>query len=318
MSLAGIIIALAAGFGLLFLGGEALVRGAAALGLRLGLAPVVTGLTIVAFGTSAPELAVSLRAALNQVEGLSLGNVVGSNICNIALVLGLIAVIRPPRIESRIVKQDVPVMIACSLALVVFLLDGQVSRTEGLVMVTGLIAYVLLTLRRARVSPAGIDREFVEALPAPAASVWRALILMGAGLALVIAGGELFVRGAAGVAVAAGVPPAIVGLTIVAVGTSLPEIATSMVASLRGYGDMAAGNLVGSNIFNILGILGLTATVTPVSRGAVSFTDLLLMVAVGLVVVPFMVSRSRVGPWEGSALLLIYAGYLAWLVKQLG
>jgi len=305
---------LVAGLVALFAGGELLVRGAAALGSRFGLSPLVSGLTIVAFGTSAPELAVSLQAALDGIAGLAVGNVVGSNICNIALILGLTALVRPPTVEAVVIRRDIPIMIAGSMLLIAMLLDDSIGRIEGGALAAALLAYIVFTIRMARRASQAVSREFAAELSAVTSSPVPSTFLLMAGLLILVFGSDMFVRGASQLAAALGVPAAVIGLSIVAIGTSLPEIATSLVAAIRGHGDMAVGNLVGSNIFNIFGILGATALVRPVSRGAVGASDLGAMMLVALVLVPLAFTARRVDRWEGGVLLAIYAAYLAWLI----
>lgn len=305
---------LAAGLTGLFVGGEFLVRGAASLGRHFGLSPLVSGLTIVAFGTSSPELAVSLQAALDGVVGLAVGNVVGSNICNIALVLGLTAIIRPLAIEATLIRRDVPIMIACSMILVLLLLDDRISRIEGTGLVTGMLAYLAFTVRLARHASRRVEREFAAAIPAAPQSLFVSGALLVFGLAVLILSSDVFVRGAATLATLAGVPPSVIGLSIVAIGTSMPEIATSVVAAIRGHGDMAVGNVIGSNIFNVVAILGVTSIVQPVARGAVSVVDLGAMLAFSVLLLPLMFTAKRINRWEGAILLAMYVAYMVWLL----
>lgn len=305
---------LALGIVLLTAGGDTLVRGASALGRRFGLSPLISGLTIVAFGTSAPELAVSLQAALSGATGLAVGNVVGSNICNIALILGLAAVIRPLSAEARLVRLDVPIMIGVTVLLILGLLDGALSRLEGIGLTVGLLAYIFFTVRGAKTAKASVDAAFESALPKAPPQMGLSLVLLIAGLALLTAGSTVFVNGAVALATLLNVPPAIVGLTIVAIGTSLPEIATSVVAAARGHTDMAVGNIVGSNIFNILGILGITATIEPVAGGAVGRLDLGTMLAVSLLLLPLARSGGKIDRPEGFLLLSAYGAYMLWII----
>ena len=310
------IFILAAGFGLLYVGGEAVVRGAAAMGRRLGITPVMVGLIIVAFGTSAPELAVSLRAALGGHGGLAIGNVVGSNICNIALILGLTALIRPPTIQAQLIRFDVPVMIGSSAFLILLLIDGTLSRLDGAALILALLVYLTLAVKKAREEQQAVRREMRDALSKPAGYTRKRALLLLVGLATLVAGGDLFVRGAVGIAEALQIPSSIIGLSIVALGTSLPELATSTVAAIRGHGDIAAGNVIGSNIFNVLLILGLTAAITPLPVEAVSFTDLGIMFAIMLIVLPLMFTQTRIARWEGGLLVVIYCGYMGWLFSR--
>lgn len=300
----------AAGLVLLYLGGEGLVRGAAALALRLGISPLAVGLTVVAFGTSAPELVVSLDAALAGAGEIAVGNVVGSNICNVGLILGLAALVGSVGVEARIVRIDGPLMVLASLGLVGVLANGLVSRGEGLVLLAGLVAYAVFTLRAGRREPDAVQAEFASAAPGAA---WRATAEAGlalAGLGALVAGGHLLVAGAVSLATGLGVDQAVIGLTVVAVGTSLPELATSVVAALRGQGDIAVGNVVGSNLFNVLGILGVTALVRPLAGGAVGALDLAVMLALAVALLPLLSTRLRLARAEGALLVASYVAYV--------
>ena len=252
----------------LVLGGEYLVRGAVALAQRVGLSPLVIGLTVVGFGTSAPELVTSVQAALLGAPDIALGNVVGSNIANILLILGLAAVIAPVAISGRSFARDGTVMLAASLLCLGTVLLGQVDRLAGGVALVGLAAYLIYTFRSDR-----SGAEPMEPLPDQAPS-WLALVWLLGGLLLTILSARFLITGAVALAQAVGLSEAVIGLTIVAVGTSMPELVTSVIAARRGQSDVALGNVVGSNIFNILGVLGITALIQPV--GAVSYTHLTL------------------------------------------
>ena len=305
-----------AGLVMLYCGGEWLVRGASALAARLGVSALAIGLTVVAFGTSAPELVVSLDAALSGANDISVGNVVGSNIANVALILGLAIVVTPAVVESRIVRVDAPLMIAASLALLAVLADGVASRVEGAVLLAALAAYVVLTFRQARRESAAVRGEFETAAPAPPSGPGPAgsLALVGLGLGLLVGGGHWLVTAAVTFATAVGISQAVIGLTVVAVGTSLPELATSLIAAARGQGDIAIGNVIGSNLFNILGILAVTALVHPLERGAITWTDLGVMTALAVLVTIFLATGRRLTRVEGAVLLgayVAYTGYLA-------
>jgi cation:H+ antiporter len=305
----------AVGLVLLYLGGEALVRGAAGLASQLGVSTLAIGLTVVAFGTSVPELVVSLDAALTGAPDIALGNVVGSNVANLALILGLAALIRPPTVEAQIVRIDLPVMIVASLALVAMLADGRVSRADGVVLLVALGAYAVFTLRQAGREAPPVRDELATAAPPEPDGSGRAGLLLGTGLALLVVGGHALVSGSVVLAEVLGVGEAAIGLTIVAVGTSLPELATSVVAAARGRGDIAVGNLVGSNIFNILGILGATAVVHPLGQGAIAGRDLGVMLGVALFVGALLLVRRALGRPEGALLTAIFLVYSAWLLS---
>ena len=251
------------GFALLYKGGDFLVTGAAGIAKKKNIPPFIVGVTLVAFGTSAPELAVSLRAALGGHGGLAVGNVVGSNICNIALILGLTALIRPPTIQAQVIRFDVPVMIGSSAFLILLLIDGSLSRLDGAALILALLVYLTLAVKKAREEQRAVRQEMRDALSRPSGYTRKRTLLLLIGLAVLVAGGDLFVRGAVGIAEALEIPSSIIGLSIVALGTSLPELATCISAARKQEADLAVGNIVGSNLFNILCVLGLAASVAP-------------------------------------------------------
>ena len=300
-----------AGLALLYFGGEWLIRGASALAVRLGLPAMAVGLTVVAFGTSMPELVVSLDAALSGANDISVGNVVGSNIANIALILGVAALLRPVAARVKMIYLDAPLMIAASLALVFVLADGRASRIEGGLLLAGLFAYVAYTMWQARRQP-GLLRTSRATESALRLSLGRSLLLSAAGAGLLVAGGHLLVVAAIELATLLGMSQATIGLTVVAVGTSLPELATSVIASLRRLGDIAIGNAVGSNIFNVLGIFGVTAIVTPLRLGAVGWFDIATMVALACIMTVFLYTRRRLDRVEGGFLFASFVLYTTW------
>ena len=305
-----------AGLCILYFGGETLVRGAVALASRLGLSSLAIGLTVVAFGTSAPELAVSLNAAMNNASDISLGNVIGSNIANIGLILGLSAVISPLVVQAKIIRMDAPIMITSMLLAVVFLLDNQISRLEGLILATALIAYIAFTFLQARKEPELVQEEYLQGIPQSRGRLAIDLGLIFLGLGLLIAGGKLLVMAAVSIALLFGMSEAVIGLTIVALGTSLPELTATLVAARRGYGDIAIGNIIGSNIFNVLGILGITALITPLQTGNILWADIICMVLLCLLTYLFLFSRSKVERYEGILLVLLYIAYCSWLIGR--
>lgn len=306
------IIGASVGLALLYFGGEWLVRGASALASRLGVAPVAIGLTVVAFGTSAPELVVSLQAAHSGANDISVGNVVGSNIANIALILGLVALVRPVLAEARIVRIDLPIMIVSSFAMMAILADDQARRFEGGLLVLALVAYTTFTFLDAAQEPENIQDEFATAAPEGPNALGSSLLLVGGGLACLIFGGHLLVAGAVELAIQLGISQAVIGLTLVAIGTSLPELATSLVAARHSQGDIAIGGIIGSNIFNILSILGLTSLIQPLVRGAISWIDLSLMTALACGLSGLVYFRPRLGRIEGACLLGVYTAYTSW------
>lgn len=303
---------------LLYAGGEGLVRGAGTMALRLGMSPFIIGITIVAFATSAPELAVSLQAALAGADDVAIGNVVGSNIANIGLILGICAVLRPVKIEARILSLDLPWLIFVSLLLVAFLNDGHISRPAGLVFLAGLGVFLYWNIQVARREQEDerVRLEFEGAVPHVKESALMDWLFILGGLVALVAGGAAFVRGGVGLATALGVSPALIALTVIAIGTSLPELATSIVASLKGNDDIAVGNVIGSNFFNILAILGITAVLRPLDRGDITMVDLVAMLMFALLLVPLIMVRRRIGRPEGLALLAAYVAYIAWLARQ--
>ena len=304
-----LLLKIAAGFVLLYFGGEALVRGAEAIATRFGLSPLVIGLTVVAFGTSSPELFVSLSAAGDGHGDVAIGNAVGSNICNLALVLGLAAAIRPIQVEAQLMRFDAPILIVCCLLLILLLTDGSLAQVDGLILTTLIITYVGISLWLARRDAAVLEPEFEQSMHT-ATPLYLAVIYVALGLGMLIYGAELFVGASVEVARSVGISEALIGLTLVAIGTSLPELATTIVASLKGRGDIAVGNAVGSSIFNILAILGITAVVMPVDQGDIEMLDLLVMVAFAVVLVPMLFSRRSLSRTEG---VLLMVGYFLWL-----
>lgn len=303
----------AGGVGALYFGAEWLVRGAAGLAERFGVPPVVVGLTVVSLGTSAPELTVSIIAALGGNPDVAVGNVLGSNLANIGLVLGLTALITPLNVHAQVVRREIPAMFVFTLVAFPVLFDLEVSRGDGVILVSMLVGYLILLLRAARDEPEEVVAEFksyvTEEAPAEAdpPGVWRLIGLILIGGVLLVAGGRAIVTGATVIAQAAGIPDLLIGMTVVAIGTSLPELATSVVAALRDEADIAVGNVVGSNIFNLGTVLGITALVTPIPVSADVLTfhyPAVLMLT--LLVVPFARSRMRVGRWEGAVLLALY------------
>ncbi len=304
----------------LVVGAEALVKGAARLAARTGLSPIIIGLTVVAFGTSAPELAVSLGAAIRDEADLAVGNVVGSNIANVLLVLGIAAAVGGGLVVAqRIVRIDVPIMVGLSVLVLVLGFDNQLSRLEGALFVAILIGYISWTVVAARRDPSLIaddDYDEFDAEHLRNSSPWRDLAYLVAGLVLLVVGSSSLVEAASDIAQALGVSELIIGLTVVAIGTSLPEVATSVAAAARGHRDLAVGNAVGSNMFNILAVLGITAVVSPSSipiPDAALRLDIPVMIAVAVACLPIFAYDFSLRRWEGVLFLLYYAAYLTWL-----
>lgn len=293
----------------LFLGGESLIRGSSSLAIRIGISPLVVGLTIVAFATSSPELLVSLKAAIMGNSSIALGNVIGSNIANIALILGLSAIISPIRVNANVIKREIPIMIVVSLLLVFFLLDGSLGFIEGLIFVILLIVYTLVNIFLSRKENKDIEREFEEGIKSKLNIPLATLFVIG-GLILLFYGADLFLKGAVSLAKLFNVSDAIIGLTLVAVGTSLPELFTSIVATIKKESDIAVGNVVGSNIFNILSILGISAIITAISSAQISIFDFGVMLAAALILLPLSYTGFKITRLEGLLLLIGYFAYI--------
>ena len=321
------IIGLIVGLAFLTLGAEWLVRGASSVATRFGIAPIVIGLTVVAFGTSAPEFAVSVQGALSGNSDVAIGNVVGSNTFNILFVLGLSAVIGSLTIEQRIIKRDIPILMVLSIAIYGLIWNDLVGRLEGLVLFIGIITYTLWLLRGARKAESEkVKAEYEEAMQqVEGETVTRPLYfqigLVIVGLALLILGSRFLVSSATTIAEAFGVSDLVIGLTVVAAGTSLPELATSVMAAYRGQRDIAVGNVVGSNIFNLLAVLGASAAVS--SEGIAVNRELIrldypVMLAATLVLIPICWNGFAIKRWEGALLTAFYIAYVAYLVMDAG
>jgi cation:H+ antiporter len=310
------------GLAALVVGAEALVRGASKLAMSFGISPLVVGLTVVAFGTSSPEMAVSIDAALSGKVDLAMGNVVGSNIFNVLFILGASALITPLLVAQQLIRQEVPIMIGVSLLLILLVIDRNVGRVDGFVFLVLLAAYTTFLVRQSRRANQALHEEAASEVATLTRGGWDGklpvqLFLVVVGLGLLILGADWFVGAAVNIAKALGVSETIVGLTIVAAGTSMPEVATSLLAAFRGEREIAVGNVVGSNIFNILGCLGLPAVVAPaglvVTESIVTF-DLPVMAAVAVACLPIFFSGNSISRWEGGVFLGYYVAYTAYLV----
>jgi len=318
---------LVVGLACLVFGAEWLVRGASSVATKLGVAPIVVGLTVVAFGTSAPEMAVSISGAISGSADVALGNVVGSNTFNILAILGLSAAISGLSIDQRLLKFDIPVLIFITVVVYGLVLNDVVGRVEGAVLFLGVVAYTGWLLRGARKgeSPA-VETEYKQAVETVEGSTFTQSItfqvgLIIVGLSLLVLGSQLLVDSATEIASALGVSDLVIGLTVVAAGTSLPELATSVLAAIRGQRDIAVGNVVGSNIFNLLAVLGASAAV---SRNGVAVNsevirlDFPVMLAATIVLLPICWNGFMIKKWEGSLLVLFYVAYVAYLIMEAG
>ncbi len=314
------ILFLILGLVLLVGGAEFLVRGAARLALSFGLSPLVVGLTVVAFGTSSPELAVSVASAFAGDGDLALGNVVGSNIFNVLVILGLSALIIPLVVNQKLIRFDVPVMIGVSLILMLMSLDGVINRLDGVLLAAGVISYTVFLIRQSRrETNAAVKAEYEDEFGAPEeiSAWWKNVLLLVVGLGALVLGSKWLVDSAVAIARHFEVSELVIGLTIVAMGTSLPEVATSIVAAVRGERDIAVGNVVGSNIFNILCVIGLSSIVAPsgikVSQAALTF-DIPVMIGVAVACLPVFLNRHEISRANGAAFLVYYGAYLGYLL----
>lgn len=330
--LVGLLLVLA-GFVLLTLGAESLVRGAASLALRMGVSSLAVGLTVVAFGTSMPEMVVSVQAALGGVSEIAIGNVVGSNIVNIAVILGVAAVICPIPCHTNIVRREAPLMVGATVLVMAIIwwngfttggndeIAGTLTRTAGVVLTALILAYTFFTYHAAKRESAQHLDQLKSGLPAVGPeeearqrSVLLDLVLMVVGLALLAGGAHLLVDGAVRIARLVGVSELVIGLTIVAAGTSMPELATTAVAALRGQPDISVGNAVGSSMFNLLAILGVTSMVRPIPvPHVVLYQDLPVALLLAALCIPLMYTGGRLSRLEGAFFLLLYGGYLSLL-----
>lgn len=308
------VLLIVGGFLVLSAAAEGLVHGAASVARRLGFSPLVIGLTVVSIGTSLPELVVGVDAALSGTGDIALGNVVGSNIANIALILGVAALVKPLSVQTQVVRVDAPILVGVSGLFVLLLLDGTLGRLDGALLVAGIVAYVWYNLRTAGEAPADVQDEFEEDLPPPH-SLWVDLGLIVLGIGGLVGGAHLLVEGAVAIAQGLGVGAIVIGLTIVAVGTSLPELATSVAAARRGSGDIAVGNAVGSSIFNILGILGVTVLIQPLSTATLGWVDVGVMFGTALLIIPLFRTDWTLSRLEGAVLVTCYVAYLAFLLS---
>lgn len=316
-----VVLVFIGGLALLVLGAEWLVRGASRLAAIVGISPLVIGLTVVAFGTSSPELAINIQSVLSGQPDIAIGNVVGSNIFNILVILGLSALITPLIVHQQLIQLDVPLMIGASILVYLLALNGQLSTIEGLILFSGLVIYIIFLIRKSRQENKEIEQEYAreyEKKPELGTKTW--VINMGmvlAGLFFLVIGARWLVESASTIARWAGLSELVIGLTIVAAGTSLPEVATSVIAALKGERDIAVGNVVGSNLFNLLAVLGLSSIVVPggipVSEAALGF-DFPVMIAVSIAALPIFFTGNRIDRWEGWLFLFYYLAYTVYLI----
>ncbi len=309
---------------LILLGANYLTDGASALARKMGVSDLMVGLTVVAFGTSMPEFVISLVSAIDGSAELAIGNVVGSNIANILLIGGLTALVHPIRVEKSVMTREIPMVVVASIALTAMacapFLDGQglsalIDRADGIILLLFFVVFMRIMLSGAKTAVPN-DPSEQQGAEKKSLKLWLAIVYIAGGLAGLIFGGQWFVDGASDIAKAMGVSEALIGLTIVSVGTSLPELATSVVAAAKGSTGMAIGNIVGSNIFNILFVLGATAVVRPLSSGGISYVDYCVMTLSAIIfwIMGWLVGKRTITRGEGALLLGLYAGYMTWII----
>jgi cation:H+ antiporter len=314
MAIPEILLYLLGGIIFLFAGAEGLVRGSSSLALKLGISPLVIGLTVVGFATSSPELVVSINAALIGSSEIVLGNVIGSNIANIALILGCAALIKPLKVNIDVIRKEVPILIVVSALLIFILIDGEVGFIDGVIFIAGIIAYIAVSIFFAKreksiIAETTFETEFQSKFGTP-----LLLLLIAIGGGLLILGANMFLKSAIEIAKLFGMSEAVIGLTVVAVGTSLPELITSALAALKNKADIAIGNAVGSSIFNILFILGVTAVIMPITADGISYVDLGVMMITAIVLLPMSIGGLRINRVEALVLLTGYFVYIYFLL----
>lgn len=297
---------------LLYFGADALVKGASRLAIRLGITPMIIGLTVVAFGTSAPELVVSLSAGMRGKADIALGNVIGSNICNIALILGLSALIRPLDVNYKTAGKDIFIMVAVSVITLLLAFDGELTTIDGAILLVGIISYVMFNIHKSKKDSADVSVDELTETKYMNKNILHILMVI-AGLVILMMGANLFLEGAVRMAKMFNLSDAVIGLTIVALGTSLPELATSAVASFKKHSDISLGNVLGSNIFNLLMILGATSIFFPINSTGIKVVDVVLMILLSVIIVPLSYRKNVINRYSGAFLLLIYTSYMYYL-----
>ena len=307
------VVLIVIGVALVLWGADRLTEGASALALRMNVPEIIIGLTIVAAGTSAPELFVSLVSALKDTPDMAVGNVVGSNTMNSMLIVGCAAVVAPMVISRSTVRKDIPFAVGASLLLLLLMFDGNLSQFDGILLLLGFTSFMAYTLRQAKTQGTASETDGATKQQKP----WLSVLYIVFGLAGLVFGSNLFVDSASAVAYSLGISEAVVGLTIVAGGTSLPELATSVVAARKGQSAIAIGNVIGSNVFNILLILGMTATISPLEIEGITTIDMAVMLLSVSLVWLFSFTRFTVERWEGAVLVVGYLVYLSWLISSL-
>ena len=299
---------------LLYFGASWLVKGSSALALKAGISPLVTGLTVVAFGTSSPELFVSVNAALAGQGNIAIGNVIGSNMFNICIILGISAIVTPLRIKLQLLKIDIPFLVIITIGFVILFADRQISRAEGGILLAGIVFYTLLNIILARREKSKeINDEYNDSVTDGKMKWYWSAAMIILGIGVLVAGSELLVKGAVAIARSLGVGETIIGLTIIAAGTSVPELASSIVATLKKEYDIAIGNVIGSNIFNLLGIIGISSIISPLTAISISNIDLYIMLGVTLLLIPFFRTSYTLKRDEGIFMVALYLMYMYYL-----
>lgn len=299
---------------LLYFGASWLVTGSSSLAIKAGVSPLVAGLTVVAFGTSSPELVVGINTALAGQGNIAIGNIVGSNIFNICIILGISSIIAALKIKMQLLKMDIPILIITTIAFMILFNDRQISRIEGGILLSGIVLYTILNIVLARREKnKEVMDEFDKSIPKSNMKWYYSAGMVVIGIGVLVAGSELLVKGAVQIARVLGVGETIISLTIIAAGTSMPELASSVVATIRKEYDIAIGNIIGSNIFNILGIIGISSLISPLSAMAISNIDLYIMLGVTLLLLPFFRTKYSLTRDEGIFMVVLYLMYLYYL-----
>ena len=298
----------AVGLAMLYFGAEWMVRGSIAIANKFKISQLVIGLTIVAFGTSTPELAVSVSSAMQGMSDVALGNVVGSNIINIGLILGVAAIISPIAVAKNVIRKEILILIGVSFLLVLISLDGQISFVDGLILASGLVAFIVFSYKSSK-KESVIESSETSDLVTQTIAIPKSIFLIGIGLALLTFGSFVTVENAVKIAQQVGLSERIIGLTLVAVGTSLPELITSVVAAKKGHADLSIGNIVGSNVFNILAIIGISSAISGITVSDLMWTDYYIMIGFALVLIPIMKTGFVISKREG---VLLFAGYVVY------
>lgn len=307
------IVLVSLGLAMLYFGAEWMVRGSVTIANKFRISQLVIGLTILAFGTSTPELSVSVTSAIQGIPDVALGNVVGSNIANIGLILGIAAIIKPLLVTKRVIKKEIPIMVGVAILLIIISFDGVISVEEGIVLAIGIVIFTVFSYKSSKKESLDIENPTIGLILGKKNVISKSIILIGAGLALLTFGSFITVENAVIIAKSFGVSERIIGLTLIAIGTSLPELVTSIVAALRGHSDLSVGNIVGSNVFNILAVIGISAAITGISVNENMFFDYYVMIAFSIILIPIMRSGFILSRREGCGLVAAYFAYLIYL-----